>query len=188
MKNGFYIYEFRKPKLSVIAFLGENCDVVPKGLFDQYKWERDVALDTLERFGIGLGEATPQEIAERENDDRHNNSSNIGSSIVVNYNDEQVVSDLISREILIGAIEKCGEEKIYPQALIKTIKALPSAAEQITETVKTFAGDEWVRVIMCKNCYYKKTKGEGATQYYWCDMLNRAINDENYCFWGRKRG
>lgn len=35
--------------------------------------------------------------------------------------------DLISRETLIGAIEKCGEDKIYPQALIETIKALPSA-------------------------------------------------------------
>lgn len=35
--------------------------------------------------------------------------------------------DLISRETLIGAIEKCGEDKVYSQALIETIKALPSA-------------------------------------------------------------
>ena len=42
--------------------------------------------------------------------------------------------DLVNRKTLIGAIEKCGEEKIYPQALIEVIKALPSADRQTDET------------------------------------------------------
>lgn len=40
---------------------------------------------------------------------------------------------LIEEDTLIDAIEKCGEEKIYPQALIETIKALPSANRPITK-------------------------------------------------------
>lgn len=32
-----------------------SADAVSKGVFDQIKWERDVALQTLEEHGIGLG-------------------------------------------------------------------------------------------------------------------------------------
>lgn len=35
-----------------------SADAVSKGVFDQIKWERDVALQTLEEHDIGFGEAT----------------------------------------------------------------------------------------------------------------------------------
>lgn len=31
-------------------------EVVPKGLYDQIKWERDVAIDQLTSYGVSLGE------------------------------------------------------------------------------------------------------------------------------------
>ena len=31
-------------------------DAVSRGLFDQYKWERDVAISQLEELGIGFGQ------------------------------------------------------------------------------------------------------------------------------------
>lgn len=33
-----------------------TADVVPRGLFDQYKWERDVAISQLEELGLGFGQ------------------------------------------------------------------------------------------------------------------------------------
>lgn len=31
-------------------------DVVSKGLFDQLKWERDIAIEQLEKLGVGFGQ------------------------------------------------------------------------------------------------------------------------------------
>lgn len=31
-------------------------EVVSKGLFDQFKWERDIAIEQLEELGLGLGQ------------------------------------------------------------------------------------------------------------------------------------
>lgn len=58
--------------------------------------------------------------------------------------------DLVSRQLLIGAIEKCGEEKIYPQALIQTIKALPSAEAAQGEWVDI---DNYYRMATCSHCH-----------------------------------
>ena len=33
-----------------------DADVVSRGLFDQYKWERDVAIEQLEKLGLGFGQ------------------------------------------------------------------------------------------------------------------------------------
>lgn len=66
------------------------------------------------------------------------------------------IGDLISRQALIDAIEKCGEEKIYPQALIETIKALPSveaagryekAMQTLREMPKYFNGIKAKQIV-----------------------------------------
>lgn len=31
-------------------------ETIPKGLYDQIKWERDVAIDQLKSYGVSLGE------------------------------------------------------------------------------------------------------------------------------------
>ena len=39
-----------------------TADVVPKDVYDQIKWERDMALDTLREHGLELGERVEKEV------------------------------------------------------------------------------------------------------------------------------
>ena len=44
------------PSLPICDSYKGKEDIVSKGLFDQYKWERDVAIEQLEELGLSLGQ------------------------------------------------------------------------------------------------------------------------------------
>lgn len=78
--------------------------------------------------------------------------------------------DLISRQLLIDAIEKCGEEKIYLQALIQTINALPSANRPQGEWVEVedYNGDVHYQCDQCKEEYFLMYGTPQDNAYNYC--------------------
>ena len=50
-------------------------------------------------------------------------------------------------------------------------------------TVRTY---EMGEIVRCKNCKRRYMDGE-VTQYYWCRLHDRPVDDTDYCSWAEER-
>lgn len=55
-KSASLYSEFSKYEIDTMIDEQPTVDAVSKDLFEQYKWERDLALETLEEHGLSLGQ------------------------------------------------------------------------------------------------------------------------------------
>ena len=132
-------------------------------VLDQIRWERDIALETLEEHGIGLGQkAEPTDLISR-------------------------ADALQCKPEFLNPI--CNWNEGWNKAInewYEALKTLPSvSAERSTLDVPLkYPCDEIVR---CKDCIYYD-KGENEVDAWECCTRNaHSTQKENYCAWAERR-
>ena len=121
-----------------------SADAVNKGVFDQIKWERDVAIQTLEEHGIGFGEA-----ADRPKGD-----------IIYIEALEDIYDEL---EAEWNEIDPEYTHDIFKDIRERTWK-IPSADRPKGKWIVEHTGNGWSN-ITCSECGYKIDK---ARKYNFC--------------------